>query len=173
MRVWHILLIVALALVGQAPARAALTGFTLTNPDQSGFVGDLLTFEGTVTNDNTTGDVFINNYVMSGDPDLATALSFLFPPNLDQLGAAETDTGDIFMVDLTGMTPGTYNGTITLQGGIDGTEFNDLISTNFSVTVQDASGGATPEPATVALMGAGLALAGARRRRRARGTSAA
>ena len=72
MRVWHILLIVALALVGQAPARAALTGFTLTNPDQSGFVGDLLTFEGTVTNDNTTGDVFINNYVMSGDPDLAT-----------------------------------------------------------------------------------------------------
>ncbi len=67
MRVWQALFLALLALAGPAPARASLISFTLTDADQSGFDGDLLTFEGTDSNDNTTGNVFISNCVMSRD----------------------------------------------------------------------------------------------------------
>ncbi len=168
MRVWHILFLAALALAGSAPAGAALISFTVTDPNQSGSVGDSLTYEGTVTDDGLTGDLYVNGYwVDSADPALAAATSFLFPIELWPLGAGDSFTGDLFTADLSLLTPGTYSGTFWLRGGPTNADMNDLASASFSVTVLDAGGGGnTPEPATLALLGAGLAIAGARRRRR-------
>ncbi len=174
MRVWYILFLAALALAGPAPVRASLiTPFSLTDANQSGYDGDVLTFNGTVTDDGSGADVYVNGYwVDSADPALAAAVNFSFPLGLWPLGSGNTFTGDLFTADLTGLAPGTYNGIFWLQGGPgDGSTFpddyQDLASASFSVEVLGGGSGSgnTPEPATLLLVGAGLAVAGVRRRR--------
>lgn len=132
---------------------------TLTNPNQSGTVGNILTFGGSVLNVAAPAVQIVSSQVTFNDgagtlllDDSPFVANFLF----QTVGAGATlGPLDMFTVEiLAGATPGTYAGVFSVlyDSGANQLETNVF---SFSVTVQP-SGAPIPEPATLLLLGSGL-----------------
>jgi hypothetical protein len=157
-----------LTVLAAAGARAGDISITLDDPDQTGNPGETLQFFGTITNTDTNpGDAPIYLNFDSLNLALSDAVpNDLFFTNAPVDLAEGASSGDIELFDYTLANPesdpfGTYDGTYGLLGGMDGgadTAQDNLAQVSFSVDVEPSS--STPEPATLALLGTGLALIG-------------
>ena len=163
----------ALAVLASAGARADIIisniTISLDNPNQIGNPGETLDFTGTITNTDSNLDdpaIFLNSDTPDfvGPSDAVLVDNFL--ANVPASLAPGATSGDIDLFDIALANPeadsfGLYSGsTYTLVGGADGgarTAQDNLAQASFSVDVEPASS-PTPEPATFALLGAGLAL---------------
>jgi PEP-CTERM motif-containing protein len=164
-----------LALVPTAAQADPLT-FVINNTPQTGVVGNILTFNATVTN---TGSANAFSVTLNGDaysfPSPASATltldDTLYFTNFDgnTLGVAGSITANIFTVTIgAGTAPGTYTGSFTIFYD-SAAALGQTVTQDFTVIVQ-AAGGNIPEPASMVLLGSGLAglAAGLRKRRRAK-----
>jgi hypothetical protein len=158
-------LISLMALVTAGAWADGIITITFDDPNQVGAPGQTLQFFGTITNtssDTTMADaVYWNSdsFNLSLDsPDYTLTDDFANTPVYLTGGQS---SGDIELFDITlanpvSDPPGIYLGTYGLIGGMDQgaqTASDNLAQADFSVDV-------TPEPATLALLGAGLALMG-------------
>ena len=170
----------ALALAAMAsPACADSLSLNLQQSIQTVLQGTAsIGFYGTITNPSATDTVYLNGDSYTSSSSYLTIDDSYFFNNAPFSLAPGASSGqfEIFAVDLLPNTPvGDYPlNSFTILGGPDGgmfSDFNSLASVNFEVDVQ-APVSTTPEPATWALLGSGLALwAGlveTRRRRRRR-----
>jgi hypothetical protein len=151
-----------------ASAAPVLT-VTVSPALQSGVPGQTLVFPGTLEN-ITTGTVFINSNALTFDiAGIGVLDDSLFlsnaPFSLNSLEA--TKPFDFFSVSIPALqAPGLYSGVLTVLGGADGSAADVLGTGTFQVQVNaPASTSDVPEPATVLLMGGGLALLLWQRRR--------
>jgi hypothetical protein len=135
-------------------ANADTVTITFDQPDQSAGPGDTLEFFGTITND-TGNTVYLNTDDLNLiDVSLTTNDQFFntVPISL----AAGASSGDIELFDVSVSSPlldatGTFSGTYTLFGGVDGDASDNLGQASFSVTT-------TPEPSSIFVL---LGLSGA------------
>jgi hypothetical protein len=154
---FHLITFTALAAGGAFASNIAITfdSSTLTgNP------GDTLQFFVNITNSGSA-NVFLNADTI----DLALSsgsytLNDLTLSNLPVMLGPGESTGDTELFDVTLNNPladpfGPYSGVYTLQGGATSDAQDNLAQSGFTV---DAESLGTPEPATVALFGSGLAL---------------
>jgi len=148
-----------------APKAASADPLTLTiNPSSlTAPVGGTVSFIGTITNDtglvlNAT-DLFIN--FSSFDPTIITATQLLGDPDFILANGGTSAVVNLFSVTLSPLAvPGSsYSITLFLQ------DPNNNLSNNVTVVVT-AAPTAVPEPATLLLLGTGLAATAALRRKR-------
>ena len=166
-----LLLVLALGCATASRADSDTLDVTLAPADQTVVDGTLVVvFDGTITNPSATDTVWINADSTSTDS-LLVSVDDLFLINVPLCLDPGQSSGlitDLFEVDLDPtLTPGTYSGVYTLQGGADGgsgTDLFDLNDANFSVTVAPESV-PVPEPNSLLLLAAGLAALCARRAR--------
>jgi hypothetical protein len=138
---------------------------TFTTPTQTVTQGSTVTFSGSLTNAGSPGR-FINSASITLG--LATDDTAFFTTAPAFLTPMQTATGSFFDVFTTLITaPGTYAGSLSVLGGADDTAMDILATQDFTVVVQPGVA-AVPEPATILLLGTGLAGAAAGRRRRRR-----
>jgi len=129
------------------------------NPHQTGHPGDTLQFLGVISNTGSDS-VFLN-----GDGLTLSGISFTIADQFFttvplSLGGGSSSS-DILLFDVTLSNPlldpaGTYPGSYTLLGGVDGNAQDNLASANFDVTTADRT--TVPEPSTMSLLGVALAL---------------
>lgn len=168
-----IMSVLALCMLGclSVTAQADPLTLTLTNANQTGAVGSVLTFGGNVL--NGVGNVTITGNSFSIVPPGNTVLTLDDSPFvvsfLDQtLGSGGMLSGDFFTITIgAGATPGTtFTGVFSvLFDGVMGAGQESNFQT-FSVTVQQ-SPDAIPEPATLILLGTGLVGVATKFKRRA------
>lgn len=148
-------------------AHAAVLNVTISPSPLTGNPGQMLTFSGTL--ENTTGDeVFINSnsftFDISGTGVLDDSL-FLSNAPFTLLSLESSTPFDFLSVNIPALQgAGLYSGVFTVLGGADELAMDVLGTASFAVEVSAASAD-IPEPATVLLMGGGLALLFWRRRR--------
>jgi len=152
---------------------ATILNVTLSPANQNGLPGQPLTFSGTLEN-TTNGTVFINSNSFTFDITAVGSLDdSLFLANAPfSLNAFEASKPfDFFTVNIPALqAPGLYSGVFTIQGGADDLAADVLGTASFQVQVNappppPPGPSEVPEPATVILMGGGLALLLWRRRR--------
>ena len=148
----HLVFVAALAATA---ANAGTITIAFDTPDQTGVVGQTLSFFGVLTHVGVTGEPDI--YLNSDSLDLTTPGAFVldnFFTNVPLFLSPGQSSGLINLFDVTlPIDVGLYAGTYQLIGGADGGTFSasdNLAQADFSVTV------ATPEPGTVVVL-AGLA----------------
>jgi hypothetical protein len=154
--------LIALTVLGVAAAQADII-ITLDDPNQTGSEGQTLSFYGTIMNTDPNSN---DAPVVLAEDNLNFSLTDAtqnddFFTNVPASLASGASSGDIDLFDYTLANPetlplGTYTGTYFLQDA----NSNILAQESFSVDVT------TPEPASFALIGVGLALAGWSRRSR-------
>jgi len=135
--------------------------------------GSSVTFFGTLSNGGSPGR-FINSISFSFASGAPGSISFndaAFFMNVPAFMAPGTTTGLVAFFDAVVSSlvpPGVYAGTVSVLGGDDENANNNLGTQEFSITVIPGGQGAIPEPATMLLLGSGLAGAAALRRRKRR-----
>jgi hypothetical protein len=157
--IFRLFLLTALAAVS---ASAGIIAIVFDDPDQAGLPGDTLSYYAVITHIGGQGDpdIYLNLdslvLTMPGG-----SVNDNFFANVPIFLAPGDSSGSINLFDVVvTSTPGTYAGTYNLIGGEDGganTAADNLAQANFSVT-------AVPEPGTVAMLCAGLAVLAWRRR---------
>jgi hypothetical protein len=148
-------LILALA---TSAAKADSVSITLDSPHQIAAPGATLEFFGSILNTGNTA-VYLN-----ADDETLLGLSLTFddlfftnvPISLAPAGQAGSSSGDIELFDITVSSPlldapGTYSGSYTLVGGVDGNAQDNLGATGFSVTTTSTTS-PVPEPSPVVLV---------------------
>lgn len=160
----HLLPAAALAALIAAPAAQAQTptalNLTLTPSTLDGNPGDMLVFNGTLSNPSTTNTVFLNGDTptfngpgtIDGNPFLNNAPNTLGPAG----SGSDTYTGSFFDITLDpSATPGRYLGTFTITGGADGNAMDTVATEDFAVIVNPSP---VPEASTTVSFGLLLAL---------------
>jgi hypothetical protein len=135
-------------------AHAATITFTLTNPNQYiSLLGGSLTYGATVSAPaSNTGAVFLNGDSFNVTAPVTLDDSDFFNKFPLSLAPGTSFTGDLFVLTMPpNPPPGTYLGTFTLLGGVDGNANDTLGTVNFSLTTP------IPEPSSMVLLIAGLA----------------
>ena len=132
--------------------------FTLTNPNQVGTVGSVLTFMGSLTNVAApTVTIVSDNF--NGLPGTLTLDDTPFVINfLGQSIAGGSTLGPLAFFTVTieaGTAPGIYSGVFSVLFDSDNGQFQETNFQTFSITVQAET--AIPEPMTIWLLGSGLA----------------
>jgi hypothetical protein len=159
--------VLALTIMAASAVIAGTISITLDNPNQTGSPGETLQFFGTIINSDTNGadaPIYLNLDSLNlalGD----ASANDLFLSNVPIDLAPGTVSGDIDLFEYTLANPesnsfGLYSGTYVLLGGADAgadTAQGSLAQAAFSVSVNSS---ATPEPATVCLLGMCMALLG-------------
>lgn len=170
--------LVAFTALFAAGAQAGNITITFDNPDQTGAPGDTLNFYGVITDTEllpaTISDVPDEFATYLNGDSLPFTLSDAvvtdnFYANVPWYLEPGESSGDIDLFDITLADPetlnfGVYQGTYTVQGGMDGGDDSaqlNLAQADFSVDVEADS----PEPGTLMLLGASLASIGLLRRR--------
>lgn len=165
-----LLITAALALLAVMPAAAKADPVTLAiSPPGSVAAGNSLSIFGTIGNGGAP-TVFLNgiavNLVSPASGDFSFDLNPFFtfvPVSLSALDSV----GPVNLFDIivgAGATPGTYTFSTTIFGGADENAQNILGTREFTFTVNAAQ--TVPEPASMLLLGSGLAGVAALRRKR-------
>lgn len=165
------MLVLAALVILPAAVKADPITFTLDD-SHSVAAGGSVTFFGTLSNGGPPG-VFINGLSFSFASGAPGSISFnqaAFFANVPPVLAPGASVGPVAFFDVLVsalVPPGVYSGSVAVLGGADENADNNLGSQDFSITV---TGGqpAIPEPATMLLLGTGLAGAAALRRRKRR-----
>jgi hypothetical protein len=146
---------------------------TLTNPNQSGVVGNILTFSGSLANAAAPAVQIVSSQFTFNDGGGTLFLDdspFISNFLLQTVGPGATlGPLDMFTVEiLAGAAPGVYTGVFSVLYD-NGTNILETNLVTFSITVQPSV--VIPEPASLALLGSGLLGIAelARRRRRIQG----
>lgn len=132
--------------------------FTLTNPNQVGTVGSVLTFMGSLTN-LAPPTVTISGDNFNGLPGTLTLDDTPFVVNfLGQNITAGSTLGPLSIFTVTieaGAVPGIYNGVFSILFDSAAGAGQETNFQTFSITVQGQT--PVPEPMTLLLLGSGLA----------------
>lgn len=130
-----------------------------------GTIGTTVSFPVELDNTGNNVDLFLNGSSFNIDSPLVLD-DLLFANFPASIPAGATADGILFTVDLPlGLTPGLYNGTYTILGGLTPNDFSDLADITFQIDAQPAAS-PVPEPGTLVLFATGVgALVTAVRRR--------
>lgn len=165
--------VLAVLVILPAAVKADPITFTLNN-NLTVAAGSSVTFFGTLTNGGAPGR-FINSLSFSfasGAPGSITFDDTAFFANVPAFLGPGTTTGLVAFFDAVVSSlvpPGVYFGSVSVLGGDLETDENILGTQEFSITVLGGDD-PIPEPATMLLLGSGLAGAAALRRRKRRQT---
>jgi hypothetical protein len=149
---FSILFLVSLAC---GSASADTITITLDSPTLSGSAGDVLLFDGILTNTGTD-TVFLNtdNLNLAGFPLSSLDGSPFFNEPVSLGGGGGTSDMELFDITIPDpFTPGSYDGTFQVLGGVDGSAQDILGTADFAVQVLGPTSG-VPEPRSVVLLGA-------------------
>ena len=152
------MLALCLVVLASKNANADPVTFTLTNPNQAGSVGTVLTFMGSLTNVAAPTATIVGDNI-SGLPVTLTLDDTPFAVNfLGHSITAGSTLGPLAIFTVTieaGAVPGIYNGVFSVFFDSEGGMGQETNFQTFSITVQPET--PIPEPMTLFLLGSGLA----------------